>query len=31
MNAYKKTFRSAGDMLVVEPDSEFFKYFKKSK
>ncbi len=29
MNAYKKTFRNKGDMLVVEPDSEFFKYFKK--
>ncbi len=31
MNAYKRTFRNAGDMLVVEPDSEFFKYFKKQK
>ena len=31
MNAYKKTFRSAGDMLVVEPNSDFFKYFKKAK
>lgn len=31
MNAYKKTFRGAGDMLVVEPDSDFFKYFKKQK
>ncbi len=31
MNAYKNTFRSAGDMLVVEPNSEYFKYFKKSK
>jgi membrane protease subunit HflC len=31
MNAYKQTFRNAGDMLVVEPDSEFFKYFKKQK
>jgi membrane protease subunit HflC len=31
MNAYKQTFRSAGDMLVVEPDSDFFKYFKKAK
>ena len=31
MNAYKKTFNSAGDMLVVEPDSDFFKYFKKLK
>ncbi len=31
MNAYKQTFRSAGDMLVVEPDSDFFKYFKKAR
>lgn len=28
LNAYKKTFASKEDMLVVEPDSEFFKYFK---
>ncbi len=31
MNAYKQTFNSAGDMLVVEPDSDFFQYFKKQK
>jgi membrane protease subunit HflC len=31
MNAYKATFRNKGDMLVVEPDSDFFKYFKKQK
>ena len=31
MNAYKKTFRNKGDMLVVEPDSDFFKYFKSQK
>ena len=31
MNAYKKTFRNKGDMLVVEPDSDFFKYFKQQK
>lgn len=31
MNAYKKTFRNEGDMMVVEPDSEFFKYFKQQK
>lgn len=31
MNAYKNTFRNKGDMLVVEPDSDFFKYFKKQK
>ncbi len=31
MNAYKQTFNNNGDMLVLEPDSEFFKYFKKQK
>ena len=31
MNAYKKTFNDSGDMMVIEPDSEFFKYFKKQK
>ena len=31
MSAYKKTFRNKGDMLVVEPDSDFFKYFKNQK
>lgn len=29
MNAYQRTFRKPGDMLVVEPDSDYFKYFKK--
>ena len=31
LNAYKKSFRNKGDMLVLEPDSDFFKYFKKQK
>ncbi len=31
MNAYKKTFKNEGDMLVVEPNSDFFKYFKKQE
>lgn len=31
MNAYKQTFKRSGDMLVLEPDSDFFKYFKKQK
>ena len=31
MNAYKKTFRGQGDMIVLQPDSDFFKYFKKQK
>ncbi|MCF6257842.1 MAG: protease modulator HflC [Gammaproteobacteria bacterium] len=28
LNAYKTTFASKSDILVIEPDSEFFKYFK---
>ncbi len=28
LNAYKTTFSSKNDILVIEPDSEFFKYFK---
>ena len=31
LSAYEKTFRRQGDMLVVEPDSDYFKYFKKQK
>ena len=31
LNAYKKTFSNSGDMMVIEPDSDFFKYFKKQK
>jgi membrane protease subunit HflC len=28
LNAYKSTFADKGDILVIEPTSEFFKYFK---
>ncbi len=28
LNAYKNTFGSASDIMVVEPDSDFFDYFK---
>ncbi len=31
LNAYKETFSNSGDMMVIEPDSDFFKYFKKQK
>jgi membrane protease subunit HflC len=31
LTAYKQAFKKEGDTLVLEPDSEFFKYFKKSK
>lgn len=27
LGAYEKTFSSQGDLLVLEPDSEFFQYF----
>jgi len=30
MEAYKKTFASKGDVMLIEPDSDFFKYFKSS-
>lgn len=28
LNAYRTTFSSKNDILVIEPNSEFFKYFK---
>jgi membrane protease subunit HflC len=28
LGAYKRTFANKSDVLVLEPDSEFFKYFK---
>ncbi len=31
LTAYKKTFSSPDDLLVIEPSSEFFRYFKNSK
>lgn len=31
ISAYQKTFRNQGDLLVLEPDSDFFKYFGKKK
>ncbi len=31
MNAYQRSFKSSGDILVLEPDSDFFKYFKSQK
>lgn len=29
--AYRQAFRNENDMIVLEPDSEFFQYFKKLK
>jgi len=31
MTAYKETFSKSANIMVTEPDSEFFKYFKKMK
>ncbi len=31
LNAYKNTFSSTSDILVIEPDSDFFNYFKNSQ
>jgi len=31
LEAYKSTFNNAGDVMVIEPDSEFFKFFKQNK
>jgi len=30
MEAYKKTFANKGDVMLIAPDSEFFKYFKRA-
>ncbi len=31
LEAYKQSFKNKGDVLVLEPNSEFFRYFKNSK
>jgi membrane protease subunit HflC len=31
LEAYKQTFRNKSDVMVLDPNSEFFKYFKNSK
>lgn len=31
LNAYRETFSSSGDLLLLGPDSEFFKYLKDGK
>ena len=30
LDAYRKSFGTAGDVLVIEPDSDFFHYFKNA-
>lgn len=31
LNAYKETFKNGGDLLIVDPDSEFFRYLNNPK
>jgi membrane protease subunit HflC len=31
LEAYRSTFKDSSDMLVVDPNSEFFKYFKHAE
>ncbi|MGR9116038.1 MAG: protease modulator HflC [Gammaproteobacteria bacterium] len=31
LNAYRETFKSPEQMMIIDPDSEFFKYFKAQK
>ena len=31
INAYKNNFSTADDIILLEPDSEFFRYFSKSR
>ena len=31
LNAYKKTFDSGNDLMIIDPNSEFFKFFKSSQ
>ncbi len=31
MSAYQQVFSNKGDVLLIQPDSEFFKYIKKNK
>ena len=30
MTAYKRTFSNRGDILLIQPNSDFFKYLNKS-
>ncbi|NOX27703.1 MAG: protease modulator HflC [Gammaproteobacteria bacterium] len=31
LNAYKTTFSNKGDIMVIDPSADFFKYFRQSK
>ena len=30
LNAYKETFNSSGDLIILDPDSDFFKHFNSA-
>ncbi|MCH2191285.1 MAG: protease modulator HflC [Gammaproteobacteria bacterium] len=30
LNAYRETFNSSGDLIILDPDSDFFKHFNSS-
>ncbi len=31
LNAYQQTFKNEGDMIVLDPTSDFFRYFKRER
>ena len=31
LNAYKQSFSGSGDVMVLQPDSDFFRYLKNQK
>jgi membrane protease subunit HflC len=31
LSAYRSVFTNSGNMMVIKPDSEFFKYFNEKK
>ncbi|MGB5397660.1 MAG: protease modulator HflC, partial [Gammaproteobacteria bacterium] len=31
LSAYQDNFSSRGDVILLQPDSEYFKYFKQSQ
>ena len=31
LQAYRESFQSKGDLLLIEPDSEFFRYLKEAQ
>ena len=31
LKAYRETFKDRGDILLIDPDSDYFKYLNKSE